>query len=431
MAEARTEPTIRSLGLSVYAPAGLFSIGQGAVIPIMAIAAIRLGASPAAAGLIVALRSIGLLTFDVPAGMLVTRLGERRAMICGTSVLLFAVVILVSAPSPFVFGIGAFLLGGGWAVWLLARLSYVSDVMPIQLRGRALSLLGGIGRIGNFVGPFVGAVAIHFVGLDGAFAIQMVAVSFALLMLFVVPEPIAPTSSSGHAHEPFLGVIRANRHVFATAGVGVAALAVMRASRDAVLPLWALDIGLEASAVALVYGISAGFEMTLFYPAGSVMDRFGRKFAAVPCMILFALGFVLLPIVAHDFWTITLVGILLGFGNGMGSGIVNTLGADHAPVAGRAAFLGAWRFVTDVGTAGGPLMVGTVVGLAGIAVASTLVGAIGFGGMLLLAFRMPEPLHRVRRERAERARELASGAGLQEGSPQMGSSLPAFRQSSQ
>ncbi len=406
MTEATETPTIRSLGPSVYAPAALFAVGQGAVTPIMAVAAIRLGASPATAGLIVAMRSIGLLVFDIPAGLLVARLGERRAMVGGTSLLLAAVGILLVSPTPLSFGFGAFLLGGGWAVWLLARQSYVSDVMPIHLRGRALSLLGGLNRIGNFVGPFVGAAAIALVGLHGAFYVQLFAVGLALLMLFVVPEPIAPTSTVEHAHEPFLRVIKDNRRVFAIAGLGVAALGVMRASRDVVLPLWALDIGLEASAVALVYGISAGFEVTLFYPAGYVMDRFGRKFTVVPCMALLATGFLLLPLVAHDFWSIAVVGILLGFANGMGSGIVMTIGADHAPVASRAAFLGAWRFVTDVGTAGGPLMVGVVVGVASIAAASTIVGAVGFAGMLMLAFRMPEPLHRVRRERAERARQL-------------------------
>ena len=39
------------------------------------------------------------------------------------------------------------------------------------------------------------------------------------------------------------------------------------------------------------------------------------------------------------------VALLLGFGNGLGSGIVMTLGADFAPARGRAEFLGVWRLV--------------------------------------------------------------------------------------
>src|SRR4028118_1976007 len=49
-----------------------------------------------------------------------------------------------------------------------------------------------------------------------------------------------------------------------------------------------------------------------------------------------------------------------GGGTGLGSGIVMTRGSDFAPAIGRAEFLGVWRLVSDVGTAGGPLVVAGV-----------------------------------------------------------------------
>jgi hypothetical protein len=60
---------LSSLTLSVYIPTILFSIGQGAVIPIIPLFARELGSSLAAASLIVALRGIGQLIFDMPAGI--------------------------------------------------------------------------------------------------------------------------------------------------------------------------------------------------------------------------------------------------------------------------------------------------------------------------------------------------------------------------
>ena len=68
--------TLRSLGMSVYLPSILFFIGDGGIIAIVALAARDLGASPAVAGLIVALRGVGVLVFDIPAGWALTRFGE-------------------------------------------------------------------------------------------------------------------------------------------------------------------------------------------------------------------------------------------------------------------------------------------------------------------------------------------------------------------
>ena len=231
-------PSIRSLTLTVYAPTFVFAVGQGAVIPIMALAARSVGAGVALAGLIVALRGIGTMVFDIPAGHLITRLGERRAMVIATAILIASLVGCAVSRSPLPFAISAFAMGCGWAIWLLARLTYVSEVMPANLRGRSLSTLGGVNRIGNFVGPFVGAVAIGMAGLDGAFYTHIVV---AIGRVRAAPRgarpargatarPTSPTSTwprrcASHAH------------VFATAGVGALTIGALRASRQVVLPL--------------------------------------------------------------------------------------------------------------------------------------------------------------------------------------------------
>ncbi len=77
---------VSSLTRTVYLPGILFAIGQGAATPVIALVALDLGASPAIAGAIVALRGIGTLFFDLPAGQLVARVGERWAMLIATAV---------------------------------------------------------------------------------------------------------------------------------------------------------------------------------------------------------------------------------------------------------------------------------------------------------------------------------------------------------
>src|SRR5687768_3374092 len=99
----RREASLRMLGPTVYAPTFLFSVGHGAVVPIVAIAAKDLGASVAFAGFVVGLGGIGQMLFDIPAGALVARLGERRAMAIGTGALLVSLVgcVLSRSPIPF------------------------------------------------------------------------------------------------------------------------------------------------------------------------------------------------------------------------------------------------------------------------------------------------------------------------------------------
>ena len=387
-----TEPTIRSLGLTVYGPSFLFAVGQGAVIPIVALAAKDVGASVAVASLTVALRGLGALLFDLPAGALVARLGERRAMVVGTAVLLVSLVGCITATSVIPFAVSMLLMGCGWSMWLLARLTYVSEVMPLRLRGRALSTLGGVNRVGSFFGPFLGAAAVTAVGLDGAYLVHVVSAVLGCVLLLIVPDPHADPGAVDHGPVRFRTITREHASTFLTAGFGALCIGLLRASRQAVLPLWADHIGLDAAAVGIIFGIAAGLDMTLFYPAGSISDRFGRKVVAIPCLSLLAIGFLLLPL-TDSFWTIVPVALLLGFGNGLGSGIVMTLGADFAPLRGRAEFLGVWRLVGDIGTAGGPLLAAAVTAAATLGAASFLTGAVGLAGALVVLTRMPEPLH--------------------------------------
>ncbi len=386
--------SIRSLGLSVYVPTILFAIGQGAVIPIVALAVLDLDASPAFASVVVALRGIGILLFDVPAGWLITRFGERRAMVGGTLLVVSSLAGSAVAPNALFFAGCTLLLGCGWSIWQLARLTYVSDAVPVQMRGRALSTLGGVNRVGNFIGPFIGAAAIAWIGLDGAYYIHMITAAAALALLIVLMRG-ADDGKGVPEHErvQLLQVVRENANVFITAGVGTTAIQMLRAARQGVLPLWADHIGLSDEAVSVVFGISTGMDMLLFYPAGSAMDRWGRKAVAIPCLAFMSVGMLLMPLTG-SFATLAVVGLIIGFGNGLGSGIVMTLGADFSPVLGRAQFLGAWRLCGDLGTAGGPLVVAGLTAGATLGVSAVAMGVLGALGASLFYLRVPETLTR-------------------------------------
>ena len=191
----------RALLLPVYLPALLFSIGQGAIIPMIPLLAHDLGASLAVSGIVVATRGIGTIVFDIPAGRIVGRWGERRTMSLGTGMLVVSGVGCILSDSVALVAVFVFVMGCGWAVWLLARLSFVADAVPAERRGRALSTLGGVNRGGNFVGPFLGAAVVAVGGLDAAFVLQSVTAALGSVLLLVVRSEV-PDASGRTATRP-------------------------------------------------------------------------------------------------------------------------------------------------------------------------------------------------------------------------------------
>ncbi len=363
------------------------------MIPVIPLFALELGASVAMAGAIVALRGIGMLAFDIPAGVLVRRVGERGAMLVGTLALAAVAVGASLSPSPVVLAPLVFVMGCAWSIWMLARLSHASEVAPFELRGRVLSLLGGSNRMGTFVGPFVGGFVAEWAGLESAFYVQAaLAAAAALVMFLVVPaDEGRDTWPDGVGSYPMGRVLRQNMAVFATAGTVAIAIAALRSTRQAVIPLWGSYIGLSAGEIGVIFGLSAAIDMVMFYPAGVVMDRFGRKWTAVPCLLVFSAGMIAIPSTG-SFVGLLLASLVTGFGNGMGAGINMTLGADYAPPASRAEFLGVWRFITDIGTAGGPVLLSAITAVSTLGAATVTTGGVGLAGAAIMYFFVAEPL---------------------------------------
>lgn len=386
---------LSSLTFSVYLPTFLFSIGEGAVLPIIPLFARGRGASIAVAALVVAMRGLGTLLFDVPGGVVVSRFGDKGAMVAGTA--LVAAVAIGASLSCSIFILAALILvmGGGWAFWQVARLAYVSEITPLEQRGRALSFLGGVNRAGTFIGPILGGFLGKHYGLESAFYAQAAMGVAASAVMFIVVRKASGLEEPrrGGAGGHLVATVVEHRRIFLSAGLAVVALQMVRQCRDVFLPLWGSSIGLDVAQIGLVYGASSFVDTGMFYPVGYVMDRWGRKWAGVPSLLTLSLGLLVLP-ATTGLYGFALVAMLMAIGNGLGPGIVMTLGADFAPEARRGEFLGVWRFVGDVGSAGGPLAVSFIVGVASLGLAATITAALGFTGAVLMWREVPETLRR-------------------------------------
>jgi MFS family permease len=364
--------------LAVYGPTLVFAVGQGAVLPVIALSARELGASVGMAGLVVGLVGAGQLVGNVPAGVLAARVGERWAMIISVFATAVALAGCMVARSVAVLGASILVTGLAGAVFNLARQTYLTETLPAHARGRGMSLLGGSHRIGLAIGPFAGAWAIGPLGTDGGYLVHLAAAAATLVLLWFLPE--LPGTTNGNGSGPAAGqsvwrVLHAHRRVLATVGTAACLVGAARSARIAVVPLWCEHSGLDAAQTSLVAGVAGIVEIILFYPAGALMDRVGRASVGATAMLVVGIGLALLP-ATHGLNAITVAASVVGLGNGLSSGLVLTLGADVAPPDGRSLFFGGWRLVTDFGVVTGPFVVS---GVAAVSLVAACVAAAAFG----------------------------------------------------
>ena len=415
---------LRSIAVAAYGPATLFGLAEGSMLPVIALSAIDRGASTSIAALIGALIGIGSIVTNIPSGILATRIGERRSMLLAAIATVAGLALCLvdlgrSAGSLLTFGSGVLLIGAASSVYGLARQSYLTEMVPPHMRARALSTLGGTLRIGVFIGPFLGAGAMALWGLPGAYYVSLAAIVTAGVIVYRVPDlEMSDQHKAAAAQVTTWSVLKRYWRTFVTLGAGVLLLSAIRQTRQVVIPLWAAHIGLSATANSVIYGVAGGIDALTFYPAGKVMDLYGRRWVAVPCVIIMGISFVLMPL-THAAVTLALTAMIMGFGNGIGSGIVMTLAADISPAAGRPTFLGIWRELADAGSGVGPVILSAVTAVAGLGLGIIVSGTVGFAAAAALWAWIPRRPGRGAQAaaRTSEARWSRSGSSHRSGRP--------------
>jgi MFS family permease len=253
-------------------------------------------------------------------------------------------------------------------------------VVPLAQRGKALSAFGGVSRIGTFAAPALGGVVAQYYGLAAPFYVSAVTAALAaVISIFFVSESRSlGTAGTRHMRWRIVGTL-VGRHwrELGTAGSAQIFAQMIRNGRQLIVPLFGHDVlGLSPEQIGAIVSISSAVDMSLFLPAGFLMDKLGRKFASVPSFLVLAVGMAILPFTTN-YAGLLVATCIMGFGNGIGSGTMMTLGADLAPREATGEFLGVWRLIGDVGQTGGPLVVGGVADLVGLATSAFFLSGTG------------------------------------------------------
>lgn len=346
---------MRRLVTSTYTPTFLAEMGLGAMLPLFALSVLAMGHSGALAAAAAVVYQAGRVGGSVWGGSLTDRLGAVRAAMASLAALAMGALVSGLAPSVAAFLVGVLFVGLGHGAYHVARQGQIADIVLFTHRARALTTLAGVWRVANFLGPLVGAGVIGLWSLPAAYTGAAVTAVAAMIALRLSSQwrlrPDRPERSTIRMSQ----MIRDSWPILRTLGLAVALTGGVRAARIVVIPLWGEHLGMSDDTISLVFAASAAVDMLLFYPAGAVMDRWGRVWTAVPSTLMLGLGAIALPFTT-EVWGLLAASLVLGVGNGWGSGLLMTLGADVAPVEGRARFIATWMVLQDAGGLAGPAL---------------------------------------------------------------------------
>ena len=153
----------------------------------------------------------------------------------------------------------------------------------------------------------------------------------------------------------------------------------IRSSRTILLPLVGKYLlSLKDNEVALAISLSGFLDVISSYPSGYIMDRKGRHVNALISFSIVAIGFVLLAL-SYDQISFFFASMIIGLGNGFGSGLLIPIGGDISNKMGKekgVSFLAFWQFIGDSGSAAFPSLIGALAELASISILSISTSAI-------------------------------------------------------
>lgn len=384
---------LRKIIIAVYIPAFLTSFCMGMLAPTIPAKVDLIGGTAFIIGLAVGAQGLGEAFFSIPTGLLINKFGNKKIMLIGMAGLSISGSLSGLFQNNLALYFALFSLGIFYGFFSLSRHSFMTQIVPSEYRGKAFSRFGGINRIGWFFGPVIGGFTAGSIGIDIPFYIISIVALFTTILIFFTTEPTNENliQSNEIAPTTFKETILDNKKSFTIGGSGHFIMQFLRQCRHVLIPIWAFSIGLGVEELGLIQSISAAIDMTLFYPVGLIMDKYGRKWTSVPSIILLSLGFIFMTYV-DSFNGLMLVGLLLGFANGLGSGAMLTLGSDLSPKNQPGSFLGIWRlFGWSGNSAGGPIS-GAIAQTVGNTASALSISMIGGIGVIIFSFLLPETL---------------------------------------
>ncbi|MEX2599605.1 MAG: MFS transporter, partial [Dehalococcoidia bacterium] len=367
------EPPVQSfrekyaIWLSLLVPALLLGLGRGFTAPVIPIIARDdFQVSVGVAGLAMIAQMLGLVLGTLPTGYIADRWGRRKVLLTAPLLNAASAFAVFFAQEYYQFMLLLLINGVSLQMWQLGRVSVIADTGRAGVRGRQITSMSALQRIGTLMGPLLGGIVGEFFGLRIPFILYgfLALLAFIPMALFIKetsPSLLARQRGETYKREaneswrallqfPVLVLFGAQFMVNIARGGTVG-----NANPFFLFAAFAFGAGAaELGGISFLAGI-VSVPMTLL--SGFIMDRFGRKRGVVPASTVlgFSLGY-MAAVAAFDLsfvhFVVSFVFINMAVSTMAGS--MQTIGSDIAPVGARGKFFGVSRLMGEMGSLSNP-----------------------------------------------------------------------------
>ena len=356
-------------------------------IPIVPLFAASLGADTVQVGMINGAFMLMAGALSIPSGLISDRLGRRLPLLGGMTLLAGSSFLLYWSSSPLQMAVIYLLFGVGLSAFSPTLMSYVADVTPPEMLGRAygwytMALYGGM-TLGPAAGGFLGTA----LGLRPVF---LVAGGLIFVMIFVALFflPAHPTHHSGDGALP--AVIPALKSLMGNRPLVACLLATLGGCFGfgmfvTFMPLYIRSQGMTTGAVGFVFATQALANALSRLPAGRLYDRVAdRSLLVTGGLAVFAVALAAFGL-CRSVVSLMATAAVMGISMGTAFTAICALIADVVPRKMRGLAMGCYNTCIYAGMMLCSVGMGMVIKVEGFRVGFFLSGAVGV--LVLFLFR--------------------------------------------
>ena len=321
-------------------------------------------ASTGIAGLVSGIFIIGILFGRLGAGRIVEDIGSRRVLITGTLFFIITSASYLAAINIPLLIIIRFLHGFAYGVASTATGTIVAKIIPDARRGEGIGYYSMSQILATALGPFLGIILSRHVGFKVIFIVTSIVAAISFAMSFIVSEPTrrAPKQDDVKTVKSFH---ISNFLEFKAIPISIIVL-VVGFNYSAVLTfisLYSKQLHLEetASFFFLVYAITVIVSRPF---SGRLLDMRGAHLVVYPCLLIFAIGMLLLSQASHGI-TLLLAGAIIGLGYGNFLSCGQAISIKGVPTHRLGLATATYYIFLDVGFGVGPYIFGSLVPFTG------------------------------------------------------------------
>ena len=321
-------------------------------------------ASTGIAGLVSGIFIIGILFGRLGAGRIVEDIGSRRVLITGTLFFIITSASYLAAINIPLLIIIRFLHGFAYGVASTATGTIVAKIIPDARRGEGIGYYSMSQILATALGPFLGIILSRHADFKVIFIVTSIVAAISFAMSFIVSEPTrrAPKQDDAKTVKSFH---ISNFLEFKAIPISIILL-VVGFNYSAVLTfisLYSKQLHLEetASFFFLVYAITVIVSRPF---SGRLLDMRGAHLVVYPCLLIFAIGMLLLSQASHGI-TLLLAGAIIGLGYGNFLSCGQAISIKGAPPHRLGLATATYYIFLDVGFGVGPYLFGSLVPFTG------------------------------------------------------------------